>query len=44
MTTKILALADPLGNAVRFVLLPGQRDDTVGGLSRPLELSSKPPK
>ena len=30
MTTKILALADGLGNLVRFVLLPGQRFDTVG--------------
>ena len=31
MTTKILALTDALGNLVRFVLLPGQRHDTVGG-------------
>jgi transposase len=30
MTTKILALTDTLGNLVRFVLLPGQRHDTVG--------------
>ena len=30
MTTKILALTDGLGNLVRFVLLPGQRFDTVG--------------
>jgi transposase len=30
MTTKILALADALGNLVRFVLLPGQRYDTIG--------------
>lgn len=30
MTTKILALADALGNLVRFELLPGQRHDTVG--------------
>jgi transposase len=30
MTTKILALTDALGNLVRFVLLPGQRHDTVG--------------
>ncbi len=30
MTTKILALTDTLGNLVRFVLLPGQRFDTVG--------------
>ena len=29
-TTKILALADALGNSVHFVLLPGQRHDTVG--------------
>jgi transposase len=30
MTTRILALTDALGNLVRFVLLPGQRFDTVG--------------
>ncbi len=30
MTTKILAMTDALGNLVRFVLLPGQRHDTVG--------------
>ena len=30
MTTKILALTDALGNLVCFVLLPGQRFDTVG--------------
>lgn len=30
MTTKILALTDSPGNLVRFVLLPGQRYDTVG--------------
>ena len=30
MTTKIVALVDALGNLVRFVLLPGQRYDTVG--------------
>ena len=30
MTTKIRALTDALGNLVRFVLLPGQRFDTVG--------------
>jgi hypothetical protein len=30
MTTKILALTDALGNLVRFVVLPGQRFDTVG--------------
>ena len=30
MTTKILALTDALGNLVRFVLLPGQRFDTMG--------------
>ena len=30
MTTKILALVDALGNLVHFVLLPGQRFDTVG--------------
>ena len=32
MTTKILALTDALGNLVRFILLPGQRFDTVGVL------------
>ena len=32
MTTKVLALTDALGNLVRFVLLPGQRHDTVGVL------------
>lgn len=30
MTTKILALTDALGRLVRFVLLPGQRYDTIG--------------
>ena len=30
MTTKILALTDALGNLVRFVLMPGQRYDTIG--------------
>jgi transposase len=30
LTTKIVALTDALGNLVRFVLLPGQRYDTVG--------------
>ena len=30
LTTKILALADALGTLVRFVLLPGQRHDSVG--------------
>ena len=30
MTTKILALTDALGSLVRFVLLPGQRFETVG--------------
>ena len=30
MTTKILALTDALGNLGRFILLPGQRFDTVG--------------
>ena len=30
MTTKILALADALGNLVKLVLLPGHRFDTVG--------------
>ena len=30
MTTKIVALTDALGNLVRFVLLPGQRFDTLG--------------
>lgn len=30
LTTKIVALVDALGNLARFVLLPGQRHDTVG--------------
>ena len=30
MTTKILALTDALGNLVRFVLMPGNRFDTIG--------------
>src|SRR5690242_20101164 len=30
LTTKILALTDALGSLVRFVLLPGNRYDTVG--------------
>jgi hypothetical protein len=30
LTTKIVALTDALGCLVRFVLLPGQRYDTVG--------------
>jgi transposase len=30
MTTKILGLTDALGNLVRFVLLPGNRYDTIG--------------
>jgi transposase len=30
LTTKIVALADALSNLVRFVLLPGQRHDSVG--------------
>ncbi len=30
MTTKIVVLVDALGNLVRFVLLPGQRHDTIG--------------
>ena len=30
LTTNILALTDALSNLVRFVLLPGQRFDTVG--------------
>ena len=29
MTTKILALVDALGNLVRFILLPGQRHDSI---------------
>ena len=32
MTTKIVALVDALGNLVRFILLPGQRHDSVGVL------------
>ena len=30
MTTKIVALVDALGNLARFLLLPGQRHDSVG--------------
>jgi transposase len=30
LTTKIVALVDALGNLVRFILLPGQRHDSVG--------------
>jgi len=30
MSTKLLALVDALGNMVRFVLLPGQRGETLG--------------
>jgi transposase len=30
LTTKILALVDALGNLARFILMPGQRHDSVG--------------
>jgi len=30
LTTNIVALADGLGNLARFVLLPGQRHDSIG--------------
>lgn len=30
LTTKIVAMVDALGNLVRFVLLPGRRNDMVG--------------
>ena len=30
MTTKIVALVDALGNLARFLLLPGQRHDSIG--------------
>lgn len=30
MTTKVVALVDALGNLARFILLPGQRHDSVG--------------
>lgn len=30
MTTKIVALVDALGNLTRFLLLPGQRHDSIG--------------
>src|SRR4051812_49352796 len=30
LTSKIVALVDALGNLVRFILLPGQRHDSVG--------------
>lgn len=31
MTTTIVALVDALGNLARFILLPGQRHNSVGG-------------
>jgi transposase len=31
LTSKIVALVDAVGNLVRFILLPGQRHDSVGG-------------
>jgi len=30
LTTKILALVDALGNLAKFILMPGQRHDSVG--------------
>jgi len=30
LTTKVVALVDALGNLARFVLLPGQRHDSIG--------------
>lgn len=30
MSTKVVALVDALGNLARFVLLPGQRHDSIG--------------
>ena len=30
MTTKVLALVDALGNLAKFMLLPGQRHDSIG--------------
>jgi transposase len=30
LTTKVVALVDALGNLARFILLPGQRHDSVG--------------
>ena len=30
LTTKIVALVDALGNLTRFLLLPGQRHDSIG--------------
>jgi len=30
LSTKILALVDGLGNLVRFILMPGQRGETMG--------------
>ena len=32
LTTKIVALVDALGNLARFVLLPGQRHDSIGAV------------
>ncbi len=30
LTTKVLALVDALGNLAKFMLLPGQRHDSIG--------------
>jgi transposase len=30
LTTKVLALVDALGNLAKFILLPGQRHDSIG--------------
>ena len=44
MSTKILALTDALANLVRFVLLPGQRFDTVGVPPLFLRDEASPPR
>ena len=42
MTTKIVALVDALGNLARFVLLPGQRHDSIAapGLIEGLDMKA----
>jgi hypothetical protein len=46
LTTKIVALVDALGNLVRFILLPGQRHDSVGvaPLLEDLDASGQKPR
>ena len=40
MTTRIVALTDALGDLVRFVLLPGQRFETVEFLGTPTAVAT----